>query len=1184
MKNSSFCSTLLLLFLFSLKINAQISIPSYPYSYTQQFTGFNGTIAGLPPGWALTGTTNARGQGNGSSNTGGMWAYGISPEYALGALSSGTSANINFTVSFKNNAATAISSLTIAYNFEQWRYGGGNTNGFTVSQSGIGASVSGLNTVSGPSTTGTATVTPKSITLNGLSIAPNATFSITWTITDGAGNDNGVAIDNFSLTAGTSAVTPAVVTVDPVNVTSCNGAGAAFSVTATNTTGYQWQEYTSAWSNLSNGGVYAGVNTATLTIINNTGLTGRQYRCIALGANANDTSAAAGLQVDLPTTITSQPFPASVCPASDTSFTIAATGINLTYQWQIDTGSGFTNIINNATYNGATTNTLRIIQASAGMNAYLYRCSVSGACPPSAVSNAAVLTVYQLPPASITPAANFNFCQGDSILLNANAGPGFTYQWLLNTAPQASGNDIFYKNIAAGSYSVIVTDTSGCSNTSASVVATAVAHTATITSLGSLTFCTGGQVKLAANNGNGFTYQWLKDGSFIPGSVTDTLIANTSGNYQAVVTNGMGCIDTSMAVTVVSNTGPAAVIVPQGSIVFCAGDSVVLDAGFQPGLTYEWFLNGTPLPGVTNANYVVKDPGSYTVKVASSATCHVSSAPVIITVKSLPAALLSNASALIFCQGDSVVLAANTGTGYSYQWYRNNTPVTGSTNDSLTVNTSGQYTVKVTSANGCSNSANALDITVNPLPVATITPSANAAICQGDSLLLTSGSGPRQTYRWFNGPLQITGVAIDQFKARTTGSYSVLVADSNGCEKRSTSVSLTVNSLPSVGTILSGPAAFCEGGSVVIGVPSATNHTYQWYRNSAGVAGAAATYTTNTGGSYQVLVTNTSTSCKSTSAPVYIVVYPLPAASQTISGPAVFCAGDSTVLSAGTGSLLIYKWILNGQPIAGASASQYPAKIAGRYSVMITDSNSCTRMSDTQEVKVNPMPGNTITYGSPLSFCEGGAVVLTALADTGITYQWLKNGQPQGINTPSNIVDASGSYSILQTNSFNCTNVSSPVPVTVWPSPQDPIISMNGLQLSTSNFASYQWYRNNQTLINGNTRTILAETNGAYSVEVVNLNGCRAQSAIVFVNNVGIGGHGTKASIRIYPNPVQDVLTITAPFKVNAVLLDMQGRRMLEQGNAQNLSLKDLPAGLYLLQIRDMEGMLIKTEKIRKIN
>jgi len=96
--------------------------------------------------------------------------------------------------------------------------------------------------------------------------------------------------------------------------------------------------------------------------------------------------------------ITTPPGPQTVGVGDNASFSVTATGTGpLSYQWEVNDGSGFTPITNNATYSNAATATLNVTSAALNMNGYLYRCVVTGACIPATTSVDALLTVAILP-------------------------------------------------------------------------------------------------------------------------------------------------------------------------------------------------------------------------------------------------------------------------------------------------------------------------------------------------------------------------------------------------------------------------------------------------------------------------------------------------------------------------------------------------------------------------------------------------------------------------------------------------------------------------------------------------------------------------------------------------------------------------------------------------------------------
>lgn len=160
--------------------------------------------------------------------------------------------------------------------------------------------------------------------------------------------------------------------------------------------------------------------------------------------------------------ITTQPANASICSLTNTTFSVVATGTDLSYQWQERVGAGaFTNIVNGGVYSGATTAALTLTGATLAMNTNQYRVIVTGYNPPSVAplcpvtSNAATLTVNAFATITTQP-ANASQCVG----LNRNfsitaSGPGIAYQWQISTNGGGSFSDL--TNVAP--YSNVTTST-----------------------------------------------------------------------------------------------------------------------------------------------------------------------------------------------------------------------------------------------------------------------------------------------------------------------------------------------------------------------------------------------------------------------------------------------------------------------------------------------------------------------------------------------------------------------------------------------------------------------------------------------------------------------------------------------------------------------------------------------------
>ena len=297
--------------------------------------------------------------------------------------------------------------------------------------------------------------------------------------------------------------------------------------------------------------------------------------------------------------------------------------------------------------------------------------------------------------ATATAATNTTFCTGGSVVLNANTGTGFTYQWLKDAVNISGATSASYTASANGTYTVTVTNASACVATSSGVTVTVntVPSTPTVTAATSTSFCTGGTVVLNASSGSGLTYQWLKDAVNISGATSASYTANASGSFAVKVTNTSTCVATSGGVTVTVNTLPSTpTVTAVSTTTFCTGGSVVLNASTGSGLTYQWLKDVVNISGASSASYSAIASGSYTVTVVNTNACSASSTAIIVTVNSAPAKP-------IITKEDSGRLVSSSLLGN--QWYKDGVAMTDTT-QKIKPTVSGSYTVKVTQ-NGCSS-------------------------------------------------------------------------------------------------------------------------------------------------------------------------------------------------------------------------------------------------------------------------------------------------------------------------------------------------------------------------------------------------------------------------------------------------------------------------------------------------
>jgi hypothetical protein len=285
-------------------------------------------------------------------------------------------------------------------------------------------------------------------------------------------------------------VAPAV-TTNPTNQAVCSGSAVSFTAAGSGTPAptFQWQVSTTAVPAFTN---IPGATSATYTIASTAiGDNGNQYRCVLTNSCGTVNTTAATLTVNSSVTVTASPSNSTICEGTGTSFTAAAGGSGLGYQWEVSTngGSTWSNVTNSAIYSGATTPTLTLTNTPPSLNGNRYRCNISSPpCTPG-ITASALLTVNTFPVIN-TPPANATICEGaaNTFTVAATTGVGsLSYQWQVSTdggttysnIAGATTSSFAQTNIPVGQngYRFRVIVTAGCgSTTSAAAILTVNAY------------------------------------------------------------------------------------------------------------------------------------------------------------------------------------------------------------------------------------------------------------------------------------------------------------------------------------------------------------------------------------------------------------------------------------------------------------------------------------------------------------------------------------------------------------------------------------------------------------------------------------------------------------------------------------------------------------------------------------
>ncbi len=360
---------------------------------------------------------------------------------------------------------------------------------------------------------------------------------------------------------------------------------------------------------------------------------------------------------------------------------------------------------------------------------------------------------------------------GSATVTASGATPGYTYAW----AP-TGGTGTTEINLAAGSYTVNVTDTNGCFTSASVTITEPPVVDVTATSVDAHCNQADGSVSALATGGTGtITFTWSPSGS------GPTLTNILAGTYTVTATDSFGCVD-STTVTV-NNLNGVTASATQVTNILCFGQStgeiVITPVGGDAPYAYTW------LPNVSVSDTASGLPaGSYQCTVTDSNGC----ASVVNVTLTQPAQLTITATSTpaAVCEGSPVTLNATPAGGtpaYSVEWTPGN--LIGNT-QTLVPPMSGPYSAVVTDANGCTAVA-VVVVTVYPMPSAAVNADVFAGcapVCVNFSDVSTiAAPGTITGWSWDFGDGNTSTQQVPNHCYDTPGAYTVIltVTSGDGC-------------------------------------------------------------------------------------------------------------------------------------------------------------------------------------------------------------------------------------------------------------------------------------------------------------------------------------------------------------------------------------------------------------------
>ncbi len=787
-------------------------------------------------------------------------------------------------------------------------------------------------------------------TTSSIDVSPG-TYIIT--VTDGVGCTDA---DTITIISANSTLSASI--TQPANL--CNGTSTGITVNATGGFGgntYLWNTNETTTSIV----VPAGNYCVTVTDTGN---------CV--------TTACVGVLED-PLLIASISPPPVICVGSSTTVTASATGGQAPYTYLWNTGQ--------------TTNS---ITKTAGT----YNVTITDSNINSCKSSASV-TITQEAPLNIatnkTDVSCFAGSNGTATATPSGGLPGYSYLWTSgSTTSTATG-------LSAGSYTITITDTIGCTKTSTVNISEPQLLTVDITGSSNVSCYGGSNGSATATPADGtppYSYLWSPGGN-----TNSTATGLSAGTYTVQTTDAEGCTATdNVTITQPTNISVSKTVANISCFGADDGSASLLVSGGTPIYTYTWSPSGS---GSSSSGL---SPATYTITVTDNNSCN-SYTSFTITEPTLLSVSIPT-STNVNCFGENTGSAVSSATGgtspYSYAW----TP--GGGNNYTGINLSaGTYTVEVTDDHGCTDTASVL-ITQNPLLTANI-PNVSISCDSSVSLSVIAGGGyGSYSYLWTTG--DTTSTASNLY----TGTYIVFVTDSLGCMAEDTGKVFASNSVLEVTT--NTPVYACYGSTATTTVNATGGlgyYTYVWN------TGSTITSITVSKGMYNVTVTD-SIGCIATAFSTVLEdsLIDINMPYDTI------CDGETTVIipliSEG---IPPYTYLWN----TGETTDSI-IKPGGTYTLTVTDSISC---SNNASVTISLSPDMVPAINSVNIGCFGGgdgfATVNVSGGTPSYNYLWSNGSTDNYIYdlTPGNyFVTITDFYDCPVTDSVTITQPSAPLALT----------------------------------------------------------------------------------------------------------------------------------------------------------
>jgi len=510
---------------------------------------------------------------------------------------------------------------------------------------------------------------------------------------------------------------------------------------------------------------------------------------------------------------------------------------------------------------GLTTGTITV---NPGTSTIYTVSGTSGGCPST---QTVAINVNPTPTLTINAGSNA-VCSGQSTTLSAGGATSYTWMPGNATTPTIT--------VTPGTTTVytVTGDSSGCKSTQQ--VSINVTATPTITANASQnTICSSQTATLTASGAT--SYSWNPGGT---GS-TINVTPNTNTTYTVIGMNG-NCSDTTTVNLSVTPTPTVNITASSASV--CVGQTATLTA--SGATTYTWMPTNT-----VNDTLIDAPNNTTTYTVTGNNSGCTNTQQVTVTVNPLPT--LTAVGNQTVCSGGQVTaINYNSSGGATVNWTNTNINVgitavgsgniTGYSAPNVVTQQTGIITATpMDNTTGCTGAAQSYTVIINPSPTASggQVDSAKCGNANGGVTGITaSGGTPGYTYQWYNNGVLMPGQTNSTLSNVSTGNYSVLITDANGCTAPASATSFTVNGSNAVVASITPPVSQGQAPLNITFVNNTTGASvYGWSFGNGQISNQQnpAPVTYNTPGTYTVLLTASNGGCLDTATAVVIIDAPV---------------------------------------------------------------------------------------------------------------------------------------------------------------------------------------------------------------------------------------------------------------------------------------------------------------------